>query len=371
MAVENRGTKKSPRWRYAFTIRGVRYRASVPEARTKYEAEQAEIEAKKAVFEGRYGGPTGSTDFCKFFGDPDAEGGRFPAGTYMAWARDNKRSWKFDQWAGRVLRQYFAGKALAQITPMLVEKYKSDRRKGVTKWGGQRTPASVNRELELLSRVFARAIELKLADTNPCSRVKKFRLNNKRRRYLLDEEEPRLMAACEGALAYLRPVLIVALGTGMRRGDLFALRKSMVDFQRGQIWVPNAKTGSEYPVPMSPEVREVMQASVRSNPESEYVFINPHTGRPYRDLSKGLDAACRAAGITDLHWHDLRHTFGTRMAEAGHGDATIAELMGHADRKTTARYTHGTEAAKRSAVEAARPRAAVAMAPAVVVEMRG
>jgi integrase len=289
----------------------------------------------------------------------------------MAWSRETKRSWKFDQWAGRVLRQYFAGKTLAEITPMLVEKFKSDRRKGITKWGGQRTPGSVNRELELLSRVFTRAIALKLVDSNPCSRVKKFRLNNMRRRYLLDEEEPRLLAACAGPLAYLRPVLIVALGTGMRRGDLFSLSKSKVDFQRNLVWVPNAKTGNPYPVHMSPEVREVMFERVRSNPESEYVFVNPHTGRPYRDLSKGLDAACRAAGITDLHWHDLRHTFGTRMAEAGHSEATIADLMGHADRKTTGRYTHGTEAAKRAAVEAARPRAALAGAPVVLARMRG
>jgi hypothetical protein len=62
MPVENRGTAKRPRWRYAFTIRGVRYRASIPEARTKYEAEQAEVEAKKAIFEGRYGRPSGEVD---------------------------------------------------------------------------------------------------------------------------------------------------------------------------------------------------------------------------------------------------------------------------------------------------------------------
>jgi hypothetical protein len=57
------------------------------------------------------------------------------------------------------------------------------------------------------------------------------------------------------------------------------------------------------------------------------------------------------------HWHDLRHTFGTRLAEAGCSEATISELMGHTDPKTTRRYTHGTDRAKRQAVEAARPRA--------------
>lgn len=71
---------------------------------------------------------------------------------------------------------------------------------------------------------------------------------------------------------------------------------------------------------------------------------------------KSRGQVCKRAGITNLHWHDLRHTFGTRMAEAGHSEATISELMGHSDPKTTRRYTHGTEAAKRAAVEATRPR---------------
>src|SRR6266567_2874443 len=64
--------------------------------------------------------------------------------------------------------------------------------------------------------------------------------------------------------------------------------------------------------------------------------------------------ACRLAGIHNLHWHDLRHTFGTRLAEAGFSEATIADLMGHSDPETTRRYTHATDRAKRAAVEAVR-----------------
>jgi hypothetical protein len=81
MPVENRGTDKNPRWRYAFTIRGVRYRSAIPEARTKFEALKAELEAKKAIFDGRYGKPTGGHDFVRFVED-----------VYKPWARENKRS---------------------------------------------------------------------------------------------------------------------------------------------------------------------------------------------------------------------------------------------------------------------------------------
>jgi hypothetical protein len=76
MPVENRGTDKNPRWRYAFTIRGVRYRSAIPEARTKFEALQAELEAKKAVFEGCYGRPSGEHSFEQFVKT-----------VYMTWAR--------------------------------------------------------------------------------------------------------------------------------------------------------------------------------------------------------------------------------------------------------------------------------------------
>jgi hypothetical protein len=82
MPVENRGTKERPRWRYAFTIRGVRYRATIPEARTKVEALRAEVQAKKDVFERRYGRPTGGRDFVDFV---EKE--------YEPWAQSTKRSW--------------------------------------------------------------------------------------------------------------------------------------------------------------------------------------------------------------------------------------------------------------------------------------
>src|SRR5215210_8366154 len=102
MTVENRGTAKRPRWRYAFTIRGVRYRASIPEARTKYEAEQAEVEAKKAVFEGRYGRPSGGRGLVEFVEE-----------VYRPRAKLNKRSWKNEEYCLPTVTEYFRGKTFA------------------------------------------------------------------------------------------------------------------------------------------------------------------------------------------------------------------------------------------------------------------
>jgi integrase len=248
--------------------------------------------------------------------------------------------------------EFFRGKTFAQISPLLVEKYKKERRESVTCRGGKRAPATVNRELALLSRIFTLAMKHKLTATNPCAEVAILATDNRRVRYLLDEEEERLLARLTGPRAHVRAAVLVAVGTGMRRGDQLNMKWDRVDFQRGVIWVPNAKTGQSYTVPMSAQVREIMLELRRAGKGSDYVFTNPQTGRPYTELRRPFDSACREAGVKGLRWHDLRHTFGTRLAEAGHSEATIAELMGHSDPKTTRRYTHGTERAKRAAVEA-------------------
>jgi integrase len=152
----------------------------------------------------------------------------------------------------------------------------------------------------------------------------------------------------------LLPLVILAIGTGMRRGDLFNLTWEKVDFQRGLIYVPNSKTGRDYAVPMNEDVRSTLKQIRSTTRGGGYVFINPDTAKPYTDVKHAFGTACQLAGIENLHWHDLRHTFGTRLAEAGCSEATIADLMGHSDPQTTRRYTHATDRAKRAAVEAVR-----------------
>jgi integrase len=251
MPVHKRATK----WHYAFCIRGVRYRGAIPEARTKFEAEQVETKIKLSVFECRYGKPVGDQSLVEF-----AEN------VYLSWARQNKRSWKHDEFRIRTIADCFKGKTFAQVSPLLIEKFKKERRESVTKRGSLRSAASVNRELELLSRIFNLAIDYGVAETNPCSKVRKLRLNNKRIRYLSDEEEPLLFAALTGQRVHLRPMVITAIGTGMRRGDQLNLRWEKVDFQRNVIYVPNSKTDRDYTVPMNQDVRNELLRSVNFLP---------------------------------------------------------------------------------------------------------
>jgi integrase len=233
---------------------------------------------------------------------------------------------------------------------LLIEKFKNYLRDSITKKGTKRSQASVNRFLEMLSKIFSLAIKYGETVNNPCREVPKLRLNNKRVRYLTDEEEPRLLEVLVGPRAHLLPMVIVAIGTGMRRGDQFGMRWDKIDFQRNMIYVPNSKTGREYCLPMSTRVREVL-LELRRIGTSEFVFTNPETKQRVKEVKRAFNTACRLANIGNLHWHDLCHTFGTRLAEGGFSEATIAELMGHSDAKTTRRYTHGTEKGKRAAVE--------------------
>ena len=321
MSVYKRG-KKGTHWHYYFRVRGVRYRGALPEASTKQKAEQAESKIKQEIFEGRFGlVNSGTMKLAKFIDE-----------IYMPWAIANKRSWKGDQCYSEVLKDYFKGKSLCEITPLLVEKFKHERIKTPTKYGRARAEASVNREFEMLSRVFNLAIEFKNAESNPCSRVRKFKLDNERYRYLLPEEEPLLLNVMEGKRAHLRPLVIVALGLGLRKREQLTLRRCQVDFSRNVVIATRTKGRKNREIPLdvlNPEVREILKKACHGKDAEDYVFTNPDTDKPFYDIKRSFHTACRLAGIKNLWWHDLRATFCTRLALARYEALTIMSLMGH------------------------------------------
>ena len=101
---------------------------------------------------------------------------------------------------------------------------------------------------------------------------------------------------------------------------------------------------------MEPIVRAALLKLGETSGDAEYVFVNPDTGTRYADVKKSFSAACREASIIDFRFHDLRHTFGTRLADAGVDVVKIKELMGHASIVTTIRYIHATDQGKRGAI---------------------
>lgn len=332
MTVRKRGKV----WWYDFGHH--RYRGPIPEARTKHEAEQAEVKLKRDVFEGKYGKQFGTMLFAEFVGNPDAENNEFAEGSFLEWAKNNKRSWKHDRFRVRALLEAFKGKMLGEISPLAIEGFKTKRRHSFTKRKKQRSPASVNRELELLSRIFSLAVRLGLADSNPCSRVSKFKLQNQRHRYLMPDEEPALLAQCTGRRKHLATIVPFAIGTGARKSEQLSLKVRQCDFFRDLVLFDKTKSGRCRVVEMNSEVRQILLELCKGKRPDEFVWINPATGKPYTDIKHSFGSACEDAKIEGLVWHDLRATYGTRLGEAGFNAYDIAKLMGHANITTSQRY---------------------------------
>jgi integrase len=328
--------KRGKVWWYDFGNH--KYRGPIPEARTKHEAEQAEVKLKRDVFEGKYGKQFGTMLFAEFVGNPDAENDQFGEGTFLEWSKNNKRSWKHDHFRVRALLEAFRGRTLGEVSPLAIERLKNSRRLSFTKRNHERSPASVNRELELLSRIFSLAIRLGLAESNPCSRVSKFKLQNQRYRYLLPDEEPKLLAQCSGKRKHLATMIPFALGTGARKSEQLYLKVRQVDFFRNLITFDKTKSGRVRVVEMNSEIRQILLELCKSKRLDDYVWTNPATGGPYTDIKHSFPSACFDAKIEGLVWHDLRATYGTRLGEAGFNAYDIARLMGHANISTSQRY---------------------------------
>ena len=225
--------KRRDRWYYAFMIRRVRYRGVIPEAQTKWQAEKAESRIKNQIYEGKYGKAAGE----RLFSD-------FVEKNYVSWTKANKRSWRIDLCRLKPLLAFFGKKRLCEITPFLIEKYKSQRRNTPVISKNKKKPRSigaVNRELRLLSRVFKLAIANNEVGENPCQKVGIIKGEQGRTRYLLPEEEERLMAVLAGDRQHLRDMVMLVINTGLRISEVFGLTPEHVDFHRDVIYVKRTK----------------------------------------------------------------------------------------------------------------------------------
>src|SRR5437016_444227 len=212
-------------------------------------------------------------------------------------------------------------------------------------------PATISRALSFLRRVFNVAIADGKADKNPVRAVKFLKEDNERVRFLTEDEEQLLAAELPDPRDWSK--VEVALNMGLRRGEQFRLRWEHVDFATGIITVPRSKSGETRRIPMNDAVREVLRA-LPSRLKSPWVFPSK-TGKtpldPKNFMSRVFGPALREAGIENLHWHDLRHTFASRLVMKGVDLRTVQELMGHKTIAMTLRYSHLSPAHQLEAVQ--------------------
>ncbi len=324
------------RFGYDFQIRGQRYRASLPEATNQAQAKRAVIAIKNQIYEGKFGDgiKTPFAEFVKEVFEPVAKLKR----SYHTFEKHNIKS----------LLVFFKDYALSEIRPLLVEKFKRDRLNTPVIGKKPRKPASVNRLLATLSGILSMACNNGLLIRNPCSKVKRLREDNARTRYLSIEEEETLTEGLKGPYIRLKPMVVIALNSGMRLSEIVNLSWHQVEWERNRINVINTKNSVDRTIPLTQIVKDLFIKLWRdSDKTNERVFPTQKASA----ISLSFRLLIRKLKLVDFHFHDLRHTFATRLAESGVDAFTIAALLGHKTLAMTQRYTHPSDDHKRKAVE--------------------
>jgi len=259
------------------------------------------------------------------------------------YARPSKKSWKCDFYALEAhLKPYFGKLMLEDITPLLIEQFRSEKLKSGL------AGSSTNRLIALLKTMFSVANRWNLVQGNPAKEIRLFsERDNLVERILSPSEEERLLMECA---LHLKPIVIAALNTGMRRNEILSLRWECVDLKQRFIKVVKTKSGKNRIIPINDVLCDVLRDQERRN-SCEYVFPNPETKRPLKSIRHSFENACRRANIKGLRFHDLRHTFSCRLVQKGCDIETLRALLGHHSITVTERYIHTDETQKRHAVE--------------------
>lgn len=250
-----------------------------------------------------------------------------------------------------ILREYFGFRRLREITHTDLEKFRMARLGVPTKHGKQRSIATVNRELAVLRRALNVAVSNGWIHRSPFTMGKSLISvgdEKPRERILTLEEEARLLAACEGPRAHLRAILICALDTGMRRGELFSLTWSDVDFENKLITIRafNTKMMRERRVGMTHRLTQELWTLYSQNPNPDALLFG------IASVKHSFNKVRKHAGLTDMRFHDLRHTYATRLVSKHLPLAEVSRVLGHTQPTMTYRYTNLTVETARRAAEA-------------------
>lgn len=250
---------------------------------------------------------------------------------YLEIHAKSKRSYHSDVDTIKQLGRWFNDRHLHEITPFMVERFRTERAKEVS-------GATVNRNLACLKCMFNKAIAWgKFAGTNPVKGIKFFK-EQPRLRFLEREEIRKLLDSCDG---HLRPIVILALHSGMRKGEILNLKWRDIDFRRDIIYLYKTKSGERREIRMNSEAKDAL-IKIGKHAGSPYIFCNKE-GQPYGDIKKSFFTACKKSGIlknSEFRFHDLRHTFASHLVMAGVDLNTVRELLGHKTLDMTLRYAH-------------------------------
>ncbi len=285
---------------------------------------------------------------------------------YGPWVTTNRKSGPSSLARLLTFPDSILNRPLAELSAFQLEQWRSQRRKADIQ------DSTINRDLDALRGVLSKAVEWKLITDHPMRHVKRAKVDAiGRLRYLSADEEARLRAALVAREAsrqagrerfnawrtargyktlpafgvysdHIAPLTLLALNTGLRRGELLGLAWGDVDLLQARLTVrgASAKSGLTRYVPLNSEAVSVLRAWMAADVEgSALIFPGPGGGAMF-SLKTAWQKVAKAAKLDAFTFHDLRHTFASKLVQAGVDLNTVRELLGHADIKMTLRYSH-------------------------------
>jgi integrase len=248
----------------------------------------------------------------------------------------------------RKLKEAFGKLRADEIKSSMVEEYQQKRLSEISYRGTTYKPASVNRELEVMRRIYNLAMREEMVVKNPCWKVTRVSEKNARDRVLSREE-------WEGLIKVLPPhaadVVTTAYYTGMRAGEIFGMTWDRVNMREGYFILTqkDTKTGEGRHIYFNGEVAEILErlGKVRS---ISHNFVFTYRGKPLKSIKVGLASALKKAKLKDFRLHDLRHTYTTNARKAGVHETVIMKLTGHKTRSMFTRYNSVDEADAKQAL---------------------
>jgi len=297
---------------------------------------------------------------------------------YTPWAEANIRTAR--KTVARLLGNFpdLQEKKLGDINPWLVEKWRTQRLKSGIK------RSTVNRDLDDLKSALGKAVEWGVLDAHPIATVKRVKVDtNVTPRFLASDEQERLVDALDGREAVLRakrvsanawraergydllpdlrefvfadhlkPMVLVSLHTGLRRGELFSLEWADVRFAESHLTVHGARAKSlrTRHVPLNGIASQALRDWKAQSDVKDGLVFPGKNGKPFDNVNSAWRQILRDARIERFRWHDLRHTFASLLVMAGVDLNTVRELLGHADLQMTLRYAHLAPEHKAAAV---------------------
>ncbi len=298
---------------------------------------------------------------------------------YNPWFIEHRKSSKktIDH-INRCFTKPFGDKPLIEFTPAMIDQWRTQRLKDDC------STETVNRDIATFKAALSKAVLWGFIEKHPLEKLKLLKRDRGSKvRFLSEDEEKRLRETMitreikiktdrnsanqwrkeRGYEEYLdlnqfefadhmRPMVLLSINTGLRRGEIFSLKWENVNFERALLTIEGsyAKSGKTRHIPLNSEALNVLKAWRKQTTKNELVFANKNDDR-FDTIKKGWKTILDAAKINNFRWHDLRHHFASRLVMSDVDLNTVRELLGHGDMSMTLRYAHLAPEHKANAVE--------------------